>query len=336
MSARVRKLPDAEPPFNRPLWRTLQDRGGALGADFSFVTGSAEAQYGPTNEEPVTGEAELIETPFEIRALEGPAPSGFTHFLDGIERSCIVGYIGVVPIVYGYVAAVVRERKGGEFGTLAVREREGFYFPFAHLAPERWTEAGLPGDALHDSEASESDAHPVRLAERGRAAVKRQRERLEAEVAGEWARAGAPGWLWIDGPAHISPDVMASGRAVGVIKSHRTHFLSAEQMRRVLVMEAARRSSVFRPARPPVGEVHSWYVRLRSRVQRDLHFGLVRVEAAARPETAGLADEISRWLLGETAPLALPDPRWDTVLYPIRDCEQYLRARMPTLWPDEL
>lgn len=336
MSTRARKLPDATPPFNRPLWRTLQDRGGGLGAEFSFVTGRAEAQYGPTHEEPVTGEAELVETPFDIHDLEGPAPSGFTHFLDGIERSCIVGYVGIVPIVYGYVAAVVRERRDGEFGTLAVREREGFFLPFAHLAPKRWREAGLPADALHDSEADDSDRHPVRLAERGRAAVKRQRERLEAEVAGEWARVRASGWLWIDGPAHISPDVLATGRAVGVIKSHRTHFLSADQMHRVLVMEAACRSSVFRPARPPVGEVHSWYVRLRSRAHRDLHFGLVRVESAARPETTELAGEISRWLLRETAPLSLPDPRWDTVLYPIRDCEQFLRARMPTLWPDEL
>jgi len=31
-------------------------------------------------------------------------------------------------------------------------------------------------------------------------------------------------------------------------------------------------------------------------------------------------------VLGEVAPLALPDPRWDKLVYPIRDCEQFLRA----------
>lgn len=322
-------------PFNRPLWRALQDAGDDLGPDFTFVTGRAEAQYGPTMEEAVTGEAELVETPFTIRALDGPAPSAFTHFLDGIERSCIVGYVGLVPIVYGYVAAVVRERTDGSFATFTVREEEGFYFPFDHLAPQRLAEAGLPDRALFDSEVAASERHPVRIADRGRAAVKRRRERLEAEGASQWARAGAPGWLWIDGSAHVAPDVLATGRAVGVIKSHRTQFLAFEEMRRVLSMTAGRRSSVFRPKRPEVGAVHTWYVRLRPREDRDLYFGLVRVESAARAETLARADDISAWLLSETAPLALPDPRWDTLLYPIRDCEQYLRARMPTFWPDE-
>lgn len=330
------KLRTRDPGFNRPLWRRLQDATGALGDEFTFVMGRGEAQYGPTNEEPVTGEAELVETPFAVRALENPTPSGFTHFLDGIERSCVAGYMGVVPIVYGYVAAVVRERTDGRFTTLAVREQEGFFFPFDQVPPDRLAEAGLPPDALVDTEAPDPEMHPVRLAERGRAAVKRERGRTEAAVAVEWARARSAGWLWIDGPAHVAPEVLATGRAVGVIKSHRTHFLGADPMRRVLSMEPAHRSTVFRPARPPVGEVFSWYLRLRSRVNRDLHFGLVRVESAARRETVERADEISRWLLSETAPLSLPDPRWDTLLYPMRDCEQYLRSRMPTLWPDEL
>ncbi len=82
--------------------------------------------------------------------------------------------------------------------------------------------------------------------------------------------------------------------------------------------------------------MYSWYLRLRPRENRDLYFGLIRAESAARRETVELADTISCWLLNETAPLALPDPRWDTLLYPVRDCEAYLRSRMPTLWPDEL
>ena len=328
-------VPAAAVPFNRPLWRTLQDAGDGLGPDFTFVTGGAEAQYGPTLEEAVTGEAEVVESPFEIRALDGPVPSGFTHFLDGIERSCIVGYVGLVPIVYGYVAAVVRERTDGALTTFTVREEEGFYFPFEHLPPRRLSDAGLPERALFDSAVAASERHPVRLADRGRAAVKRRRERLEAEGALAWAKAGAPGWLWIDGSAHVAPDVLATGRAVGVIKSHRTQFLALEEMRRVLSMTSGRRSSAFRPKRPDVGAVYTWYLRLRSRAERDLYFGLVRVESAAREETLASADEISAWLWSEIAPLSLPDSRWDTLLYPIRDCEQYLRSRMPTLWPDE-
>jgi hypothetical protein len=38
------------------------------------------------------------------------------------------------------------------------------------------------------------------------------------------------------------------------------------------------------------------------------------------------ADEVSRWILGEAAPLALPDARWDKMVYGVRDCEEFLRA----------
>jgi hypothetical protein len=54
----------------------------------------------------------------------------------------------------------------------------------------------------------------------------------------------------------------------------------------------------------------------------------VRVEVAdADPARVGArADEVSRWILAEAAPLALPDPRWDKMVYGVRDCEEYLRA----------
>ncbi len=96
-------------------------------------------------------------------------------------------------------------------------------------------------------------------------------------------------------------------------------------------MEGGARSAVFKPLRPDVGSVYSWYLRLRAPVGHDIYWGLARIEARADPESLELADEASRWLLDETTPLALPDPRWHVMLYPIRDCEQFLRARMPTL-----
>lgn len=336
MSTTERKLPAAGGAFKRPLWRSLQEAGGRLGPEFTFVSGTAAAQTGPTVEEASTGEAELVEAAFAIRAVDGPSRSAFTHFLDGVERSCVVGYVGLVPILYGHVAAVVRERRDTAFMTFAAQERPGLFFPFEHVPRERVAQLGLPEEALVDTQAPGSERHPVRLADLGRAAVKRERERLEVAVANVWAQRCRSGWLVVDGPAGIAPDVLATGRAVGVIKSHRTHFLSEKAMSEVLLMPARHRSTVFRPVRPKVGEVYSWYLRLRPRENRDLHFGLVRIEASASAETVRRADEISRWLLNETGPLALPDPRWDTLLYPIRDCEQYLRSRMPTLWPDEL
>jgi hypothetical protein len=38
------------------------------------------------------------------------------------------------------------------------------------------------------------------------------------------------------------------------------------------------------------------------------------------------ADEVSAWVLAEALPLAVPDARWDKMVYGIRDCEEFLKA----------
>ena len=91
------------------------------------------------------------------------------------------------------------------------------------------------------------------------------------------------------------------------------------------------RSSVFRITSPKRTTVASWYLRLRDPSGHDPMWGLVRVEIAypepQRMDRVGeRADEISRWVLAETSPLALPDARWDKMVYGIRDCEEFLRA----------
>ena len=47
-------------------------------------------------------------------------------------------------------------------------------------------------------------------------------------------------------------------------------------------------------------------------------------------DTREWADKISAWLLQETRPVSLPDPRYDRLLYPFRMCEQHLRSRAPS------
>ena len=45
-----------------------------------------------------------------------------------------------------------------------------------------------------------------------------------------------------------------------------------------------------------------------------------------RDDIIARADEISRWIVAEGSPLALPDGRWDKMAYGIRDTEEFLRA----------
>ena len=204
----------------------------------------------------------------------------------------------------------------------------------------------LRGDvctALHDEsldvvDTSEPDehgerpnAHPLSLLERAVHFVQADRERVERQLAETWCRSESDA-LFVDGGIQGSEAVASSPCVVGVVKSHRTLYVEGAALRTVLGLRAGQRSSVFRIAAPRRAPVASWYLRLRDPVGRDPMWGLVRVEAADRavdetPEALGArADRVSRWVLAEATPIALPDGRWDKMVYGIRDCEQFLSA----------
>jgi hypothetical protein len=52
----------------------------------------------------------------------------------------------------------------------------------------------------------------------------------------------------------------------------------------------------------------------------------VEVALGGDSDITARADLVSRWLLAERAPVALPDSRWDVMVYGIRECEQYLTS----------
>jgi hypothetical protein len=203
--------------------------------------------------------------------------------------------------------------------------------------------------------------------------VRRDRESLEVRLAEEWcvartvagasdpapvpgngtgaARDGAaraiahsalpeiiaPGSaIYVDGGLQRSDTLFASCHAVGVVKSHRTLYVSGAALRTVMSLAAGHRSSVFVVSagwRPPVA---SWYLRLRNPRGHEPLWGLVRVEVSLAAlqqlhhSADAWADAVSRGILAESAPLALPDARWDVMVYGIRDCEIYLRSALGT------
>lgn len=309
--------------------------------------------------------AEIVESPRDgLRAIPVGSPEGsaFTCFLDGIQQADVALYRDGVPIVYAYAAAVVRVRRAGRMSTFRgspgdvgsagraafttraagpapsgapyVVEREAAIFPFRFVDPAEIA-AAVPDVSVIDSGQPDDEPLPLfppLLYARAAAAVNRLREGLEAGLARRWcAEAPAGEWLLVDGSLTLCPELAACGRAVGVIKSHRTRFFDGDDARILLGLEVGERTCVFRPLTREHTPVYSWYLRLRSPAGRDGLWGLVRVEAAADPSTLERADEISRWILAETVPLPLPDPRWDRLLYPIRNCEEYLRSRAPGL-----
>ena len=288
-------------------------------------------------EPPRMGVSELVEGPrFAAFAVSEELVVGFEAFLDGIQRSHVVDYAGTIPIVGGEIAAVVRRRVNRRMTT----------WDDGHLADSRLYAPLqlLDGTARHEIEAAgielrntlapneDTSGHPLELLRKAVDAVKRDRERLEEDLAELWVGA-AETPLFVDGLLPSGSKASQSPWCIGVVKSHHTIYAPGDGLPVILGLREAERSSVFRVERAWGPRVLSWYLRLREAPSHDPFMGLVRVEVAQTADTepssgavSRRADEVSQWILAERAPLALPDARWDRMVYGIRDCEEYLRA----------
>jgi hypothetical protein len=260
---------------------------------------------------------------------EGGAPA-FRAFLDGAQESQVLAWVGAAPIVHGTVGAVVRERIERRLVTWRrplVSRR--LYAPLAHV-PRAALEAAFAPGALADTTRPAADGvvpppHPTLLLEHAKSAVSRDREALERELAEAWCTTRDEP-LMIDGGIGGSSIVAQAPCAVGVVKSHRTLYADAG-LDTVIALTRGERSSVIEIAPRDRSRVHSWYLRLRDPSGHDALWGLVRVEVACIDgDVRARADEVSRWVLAESTPLSMPDPRWDKMAYGIRNAEQYLRA----------
>ena len=316
--------------------RYLSERGAA------GVTGDAlplERQQ-PPPEPPRTIGATVIEgTTLRARRVEGEPAPGFAAFLDGTQQSRVIAYEQGVPIVHGTIGAVVRERRNRRMCTWQHVVQPRVYAPLARLdaAEAAGLEAAFPGGVVDTTAPHPSreppGAHPFSLLERAVHLVQEDRERLETSLASRWC-AMNPGMLFIDGGISGSETIAQASCVAGVVKSHRTLYAEGDALGEVLALPRGWRSSVFRITSARRSVVASWYLRLRDPSGRDPLWGLVRVEIAApdraaSPESvARRADEVSRWILAEVAPLSLPDARWDKMVYGVRDCEEYLRSVM--------
>ena len=266
------------------------------------------------------------------RAVPGTPTVGFQAFLDGTQESEVIAWDGAAPIVVGRVAAVVRvrvERRLVTWRQPLVRRR--VYAPFAYTPRAPWSEV-FPSESLVDTTPLDDAGgvpapHPTLLLERARHAVQLDRERAERDLAEQWC-AGESQALFIDGGISGSEATARSPCAVGVIKTHRTLYTvgAGTSPDTVLSLRAGERSPVFRIAPRARSSVYSWYLRLRDHSAHDALWGLVRLEIAETGRLTERADEVSRWVLTEMAPNAMPDTRWDKMAYGVRNCETFLRA----------
>ncbi len=311
----------------------------------------------PSADPPSISRCEPVESG-GVRAVAAVAVPIVAAFLDGIQRSRTIGHVRGTPLVFGTVAAVIRQRVERRLTTWQTpRVHRAIFVSRSELGEGMWDQlaASLAANGVplvDTTEGQPSDAissHP--LAQRARAleAVALEREQAERQLAAQWC-AAERNWLWIDGGIAGNLAVDEQAPAFGVVKSHNTLYGDVCSVREVLAMRQGERSSAFLVGHRPRRAVASWYLRLRDSANGDPLHGLVRVEVAppasgpasgsaaaeALPGTASLrsawpaftarADAISSWILAEGAPLSLPDPRWATLTYGVSACEQYLKS----------
>lgn len=278
---------------------------------------------------PLLSAAEQLEEG-PIRAIPvGEATVGFSAFLDGTQRARILAWLDGAPYVFGTAAAAVRVRRDRKLRTWEIsppQVQRCLYLPLAYTPG---FDSPPPELSIVDTTAVElgpiPSRHPAALLERALTCLQRDRERVERMQAEAWVTADR-GVLCSDGPLPAGGPARDSVQVIGAIKSHRTLYADGEALSVVLSLRAMERSPVFAVGgggRPPVA---SWYVRTRNPRGRDALWGLVRLESVRVADVAARADLVSRWLLAENAPLALPDARWDKMTYGVRDCEAFLRA----------
>ena len=260
---------------------------------------------------------------------------GFKAFLDGAQKSHIADYAGTIPIVAGRTAAVIRWRVDRRMFTWGDGQvaRGRLYAPVRLLPTVAKRDLIATGidlcDTLEPDE--EVSGHPMELLRFAVDAVKRDREGLEQSLAETWVSSTADA-LFVDGGLPHGEQASVSHQCLGVVKSHHTIYAPGDGLTAVLGLRETERTSVFLIERSWGPRVLSWYLRLREPPSHDPFQGLVRVEIANTHDMEDVtrltsrADEVSGWILAERAPLAMPDARWDRMVYGIRDCEEYLRA----------
>jgi hypothetical protein len=244
-------------------------------------------------------------------------------YLNGVQRSEVVGYFGTSPIIVAEVAAAVRERRHRQLHTV-VEERR-------HLAVGRPHALAAAGAALGNLDLvplpDEEPVHPARDLARAAQAIDQRRGALELAV-GKQYRDLSDGWLVVDGPLTESPRWAADPRMVGVCRSHSVLPFVGPDLDRYLRLPAGHRSSIYEPGTRSLAPIRAWALRLWPWEGKDLLHGLVRIEVAPTQGSSESANRISRWLMGERVPVTAPDRRWDCLLYGIHSVEQYLRARV--------
>lgn len=314
----------------------------------------SEEELDPSLQEDLSGQVYALEPTSATYPVNYsyPADSGtseFKFFEDGKQRTIHIGYIKaeygphtiILPVHYVVVAAVILQRENSQLSLWTQPELRSGILVERSLVPDQqlldeFVRAGLD---IIDTETPGGDYYQLR----NRALQKAKSLRLDAEdtLIRRWRTStdANAGILVVDGTLMNFRDEENVKRCIGVSKSFGSRYFNVSDHNRVLQMPEFSRSWTFRFHQPGDSinlgprERISWYLRLRTKVNADPEFGLIRVEISHFYEEQAVeyAERYSKSLISERLPTAYPNPRWDKHLYPIQECENYLSSIMPSV-----
>ena len=273
--------------------------------------------------------------------------SGFSYFLDGIERKKILCYLRSIPIIYGYVGAAILKRTEKQLHSTNMELSEGnFYLPIkeAEDCPEHYLEYKEIekiknfkniGKIAKSANREGYPIFPDEFIKQAHSEIQEKRRKIEVELTDKWLESKFnDGWLFVDGTLNTkSQKVLESSNIAGIVKSHGVYYFDFEEMYEFYTMKKGERSIVFQPydKKEKKKDIFTWYLRLHYDKNNGVNdFGIIRVEIPAKQELLNKIDEISSWILLETKPIGFPASRWDRMIYPIKYCEDYLKSKAPT------
>ena len=273
--------------------------------------------------------------------------SGFSYFLDGIEKKRILCYYRSIPFIYGYVAGAILKRTDKKIHSCDTEKSEGvLYIPVKEDkdAPEHYLDLteikGISnykniGEIVQKGNIKDYPRYPEEFIKQAHSEIQEQRRKIESDLTDTWIDSGFDdGMLFVDGTLNTkSKKVLESSKVVGVVKSHGVNYFSFEEMYELYNMKKGERSAVFQPYDNSENkkDIYTWYLRIHSDNRNGVNdFGIVRVEIPAKSDLLSRVDEISSWILLETKPVGFPASRWDRMIYPIKYCEDYLKSKAPS------
>jgi len=283
-------------------------------------------------DDPQAIDAEVIEgNRLSARSVPYKAESGFTHFVDGAQNSRLAYEVHGVCGYVSFINAAVLCRDGKEILTehYDYDELLALFHVDEHSKTKEVLEE-LGWEVIPVSYDVNKGIAGLRELVLNR--ISEKRYEMETKLAKRWMENGE-GWLCIDGGvAKLCSEMPSFYPIVGLVKSHRKQYFKTRDAREVILnLKVGERSSVFvAKTGQQRDEAYSWYLRLHDDSGFSASFGLVRIEMPPFADTMRWVDSVSAWLLAETAPLSLPDPRYDRLIYPIRRVELYLRSHQPS------